>query len=87
MIEEFKKHRFTLYAGRWPVAPAVGPIQPDGSVLDGQGVQCFQIIDNGLYSMSNELVGSIYRIGEEWVIPDDAHNCLYSMRRDPESRS
>ncbi|MNJ80371.1 hypothetical protein D3C77_787290 [compost metagenome] len=60
----------------------VGPINPDGSVLDDKGVQRFQIIDNGLYSKSSELVGPIYRVGEELVIPDGANNCLYSIRLD-----
>ncbi|QPG61167.1 hypothetical protein HFV04_016695 [Pseudomonas sp. BIGb0427] len=82
MFEGFKTHRYTLYAGHLPVASAVGPIQPDGTVLNDQGVQRFQIIDNGLYAMSGELVGPIYRVGEEWVIPDGANNCLYSIGLD-----
>lgn len=86
MIEEFKKHRHTLYLGRWPLGQVVGPIQADGAVLDEEGVTRFQIIDNGLYAMSSELVGPIYRLGEEWVVPDDRDNCLYSIRRDLEAR-
>lgn len=82
MIEEFKKGRFTLYAGRWPVAPAIGPIQPDGSVMDSNGIQRFQIIDDGLYAANSELVGKIYLVGKEWIVPDGANNILYSFRRD-----
>lgn len=83
MIEEFKKHRFTLYAGRLPHSPAVGPIQPDGSVLDAGGLRRFQIIDDGLYAESSELVGKIYRMEEgDWAVPDAAHNIIYSIRRD-----
>ncbi|MFQ6572141.1 hypothetical protein [Pseudomonas sp. UM16] len=82
MFEGFKTHSYTLYAGLWPAASAVGPIQSDGTVLDDLTVQRFQIIDNGLYSMSGELVGPIYRVAEELVIPDGANNCLYSIRLD-----
>lgn len=82
MVGEFSKHKHTLYQGRWPVGAPVGPIQPDGTVVDGKGVRRFQVIDNGLYAASGELVGPIYVLGEEMVVPDDQNNCLYSIRRD-----
>jgi len=82
MVGDFNKHKHTLYQGRWPVGAPVGPIQPDGSVVDEKGVQRFQVIDNGLYAASGELVGPIFTIGDEMVVPDDEHNCLYSIRRD-----
>ncbi|HEN8798279.1 TPA: hypothetical protein U8251_000825 [Pseudomonas putida] len=83
MNEEFKKYRHTLYQGRWPVGAPVGPIRPDGSVVDAEGVQRFQVIDGSLYAMSSELVGPIYQLGKEFLIPDDQDNCLYSIARDP----
>lgn len=82
MVGEFNKYKHTLYKGRWPVGAPVGPIQSDGAVVDEKGVQRFQVIDNGLYAASGELVGLIYAIGEEMVVPDDQDNCLYSIRRD-----
>ncbi|QYX54398.1 hypothetical protein K3F44_08935 [Pseudomonas sp. S07E 245] len=82
MVGEFNKYKHTLYMGRWPVGTPVGPIQADGAVVDEKGVQRFQVIDNGLYAASGELVGPIYSIGEEMVVPDDQDNCLYSIRRD-----
>lgn len=83
MIEEFKKHRCTLYAGRLPHSPKVGPIQPDGSVVDDRGTPRFQIVGDGLYAMNSVLVGQIFRMEEgEWAVPDAAHNIIYSIRRD-----
>ncbi|EKT4472991.1 hypothetical protein QEM11_003894 [Pseudomonas putida] len=85
MIEEFKKGGYKLYAGRGPRSPVVGPILGDGSVVDSEGIQRFQIIDDGLYAASSELVGKIYLDGDEWIVPDGANNILYSYRRESAS--
>lgn len=82
MIEEFEKGGITLYAGRWPIAPAVGPVRPDGSVLDEKGVLRFQIINDELYVASSLLVGTIHLFDKEWIVTDDKNNVLYTLRRD-----
>lgn len=79
MIEEFKKGGFTLYAGRWPIAPAVGPIRSDGSVLDEKGVLRFQVIDDELYAANSLLVGKIDSVGKEWIVADEkTTSCIRS---------
>lgn len=81
MIEEFKKGGFTLYAGRWPIAPAVGPIRSDGSVLDEKGVLRFQVIDDELYAANSLLVGKIDSVGKEWIVADEKQHPVFVQTR------
>jgi hypothetical protein len=82
MIEEFKEGGYVLYSGRWPLAQRVGDIRPDGAVIDGIGVQRYQVIDDKLWAMSELLAGEIHQVGSDWYVTDDQHNCLYTIRRE-----